>query len=709
MMRSLFSGVSGLKTHQVKMDVIGNNIANVNTTSYKSASITFSDIMYQTTQNASGANAATGRAGVNARQIGLGVQSAAISNSVTTAGATQTTGNPFDVKINGESFFIVSDGTQNFFTRDGSFYVDGVGNLAMSSNGNNVMGWQVDPATGTIKKDTVSALRIMTEANMTYPPEATTEAYIAGILDKNEPDAATESGKTIALTFFDNLGYTYTAKFSVKDTTSEGLYTVDLADIVNSEGESIVDQLNVTSLDDIISFGSTGTTSSSKLYQLASDADYDPLTDQFYMTKDSFGIVKDFNGNKISGVVYDATPRDEDGNKLAPAAAGDPDPAAGDNIYLSASGTVPVKDMEEFNGLYFNNDSHSYWQGGGGTGTELPVELKDPNDETDPDERALTINKWKVALKLAEWDDETTGTIKNDKTDPGSFNVAVDKQTGNVTFNVLQKFDVADEYKTATYDGKKWKTEALTTDAAKLAAYGLENKNGTTYVISEVAPDGRALIQRTDTYQGYELAFDVNTGKFKSIGGADSSSIVMDFKDTAMNMNGETIQLGNFKDINVDWSNVSWYNNNGTSTMAGTAGLEAADGERPAGYGKGRKNGEMSGISIQNNGEIYASYDNGQTKLLGQIAVANFANASGLEKVGDNLYSATLNSGEFDGVGVDITANGGSMSTGALEMSNVDLSNEFTSMITTQRGFQANSRIITVSDTLLEELVNLKR
>ena len=106
---------------------------------------------------------------------------------------------------------------------------------------------------------------------------------------------------------------------------------------------------------------------------------------------------------------------------------------------------------------------------------------------------------------------------------------------------------------------------------------------------------------------------------------------------------------------------------------------------------------------------IYATYDNGQRRLLGQIAVAEFPNASGLEKRGDNLYAATLNSGEFDGIGVDIASGGGYMETGVLEMSNVDLSSEFTEMITTQRGFQANSRIITVSDTLLEELVNLKR
>ena len=94
---------------------------------------------------------------------------------------------------------------------------------------------------------------------------------------------------------------------------------------------------------------------------------------------------------------------------------------------------------------------------------------------------------------------------------------------------------------------------------------------------------------------------------------------------------------------------------------------------------------------------------------MGQIAVASFANPAGLEAIGNSMFSATQNSGEFDGIGQDVTKGGGSLSTGVLEMSNVDLSQQFTDMITTQRGFQANSRIITTSDTLLEELINLKR
>ncbi|MCI8464076.1 MAG: flagellar hook-basal body complex protein, partial [Lachnospiraceae bacterium] len=107
MMRSLFSGVAGLKTHQTKMDVIGNNIANVNTTAFKSSSIVFSELMSQTTQRASGANATTGTGGTNARQIGLGVKSGAINVNITGQGSSQSTGNPFDIMITGDNFFVV--------------------------------------------------------------------------------------------------------------------------------------------------------------------------------------------------------------------------------------------------------------------------------------------------------------------------------------------------------------------------------------------------------------------------------------------------------------------------------------------------------------------------------------------------------------------------------------------------------------------------
>lgn len=191
------------------------------------------------------------------------------------------------------------------------------------------------------------------------------------------------------------------------------------------------------------------------------------------------------------------------------------------------------------------------------------------------------------------------------------------------------------------------------------------------------------------------LKFNTEDGKFHSIGGGTNKSVELNLNNANLNKNG------NFQNITVDFSQCLNYS--GKSTIGADAG--AVDGTT----GKGRKLGAMTGIFIDTNGRIYGTYDNGNTELLGQIAVAQFSNASGLEKVGESCYRTTLNSGEFDGIGVEISADGSSMTTGELEMSNVDLSSEFTSMITTQRGFQANSRVITTSDTLLEELVNLKR
>ena len=146
--------------------------------------------------------------------------------------------------------------------------------------------------------------------------------------------------------------------------------------------------------------------------------------------------------------------------------------------------------------------------------------------------------------------------------------------------------------------------------------------------------------------------------------------------------------------INVDFHNLTQFKSKADATATTDNGYEA---------------GSLKGYSIGADGIITGSYTNGLTKTLGQIAIADFPNPAGLEKSGNNLYSATTNSGDFDGIGQEIGAGGGKLMGGSLEMSNVDISYEFTQMITTQRGFQANSRIITTSDEMLQELVNLKR
>ena len=569
MMRSLYSGVAGLKTHQTRMDVIGNNIANVNTTAYKSSSMTFSELMSQTTQKASGANATTGVGGTNAKQIGLGVKAGAINTAITTQGSAQSTGNPFDIMITGDNFFVVSNGSENFFTRDGSFYVDGAGNLAMTSTGYNVMGWGVDETTGNIKQDTVTALRIMSAANMTYPPEATTKANISGILDENDKDVTSANGKTVNLNFFDARGYSYTAKFTFKqsggDKTNE--YSMELNKILDSTGAEI----DISKL----KFGNRSQQKMETKVTLNTDA------------------------YKWDG-----------------------------KVLKTKDGTTEVANLADI----FNQDGS----------------LITPQDDAAAQKQQKALDAIAKAYGYEGSTDEflnlyITSTANKDK------QLTIQDLLGNMMA------------------GK-------TTDVLLPA-------------------DGSAITMEGRYFEGTTVVFNKDTGKLESVGGST----------TNLNVNAAFSALGgNFSDVTIDLSECTNYDNKGTSTIGATSGdLD--------GLGTGRRLGDMIGVFIQKDGMIYASYDNGMTKLLGQIATAAFANASGLEKEGDNLYSATLNSGEFDGIGVDITAGGGYMSTGQLEMSNVDLSSEFTEMITTQRGFQANSRIITVSDTLLEELTNLKR
>ncbi len=702
MMRSMYSGVAGLKTHQTKMDVIGNNIANVNTTAYKSSSVNFSELMYQTTSKASGPNATTGRAGVNPKQIGLGVQSAAISTKITSAGATQTTGNPFDIKINGEAFFIVSgDGTNNYFTRDGSFYVDAAGNLAMSANGYNVMGWKVDEDTQTIKKDTVTALRILSAANMTYEPEATTESFVEGILDRNEPDASTDSGKALNLGFYDALGYKYTAKFAIHETEYKGQYTVELADITNEYGESLVDVYGVNDIGDIVSFGDGEVTKTTELRPLMSGVHYTKDTQQtppHIYTKDISlaEAFSDYDTKAVPGLTYGAYTVTIDANtgaitKTSSFANGGTTPtsstfAKNDQIKLTGYGVLSREDMEQIHNMVYVES--------------LPAGTAAPNGVNVP---YYHITKTNADGTPAEYDLDATADADDWNSALGRtdlLSVSMDAE-GTVTF-YTKPVDFTAKDNGTYYEGANPGEGTFTLQIDQKEAYGLDSTDTNKTYTFDVAEDGQAQVTTTTSYEGYLLKFDVDSGEFDSIDGGDSVKI--DFKASATTKAGDTVSLGSFSDINMDWSNVTWFNNGGSSTITADAGTEEK------GLGEGRKQGQMSGVSISNNGEIYATYDNGMRRLLGQIAVAKFANAAGLEKAGDNLYAATQNSGEFDGTGVDVMADGvGSMTTGALEMSNVDLSAEFTEMITTQRGFQANSRIITVSDTLLEELVNLKR
>lgn len=435
MMRSLYSGVAGLKTHQTRMDVIGNNIANVNTVGFKGSSVQFMDVLYQTTQRATGSNAANGAGGTNAKQIGLGTTTATITKNLSGTGSAETTNNPYDLMLNSDAFFIVSRGNMNYFTKVGSFKTDNAGYL-VTGNGEMVMGWQVDPDDPSkIRKDTVSALQVESAANQYSNPEATTDVYVSGNIDKTDEVFKDGGVRIMNVTIYDEKGYSYNVKLNLKqnNTADKNTYTVSVESITDSNNKPIA-----------------------ATYQLSGD----------------------------------------------------------------------------------------------------------------------------------------------------------------------------------------------------------------------------------------QLVFDKDTGAFKSVGGGNSISL--------------TINDDAFSKINMDFSTATMYATSAASTIKANRGdLQ--------GLGGGRKVGKLNEVNINTDGKIYGVYDNGEEKLLGQIAVAKFANPAGLEAIGNNLYQTTQNSGDFDGIGQEVTEGGGTMSQGVIEMSDVDLSTEFTDMIVTQRGFQANSRIITTSDTMLEELINLKR
>lgn len=480
MMRSLYSGISGLKIHQTKMDVIGNNIANVSTAGFRASSVHFTDVYSQTLQSAAGPNAETGTAGSNAIQVGLGANVAAISINLSGTGATQRTDRGMDIMINGDAFLIVRSNGNTYFTKAGALDVDVNGTLYCTVNNATVLGWGVDEY-GDIRKDTAAPLQLMGGELSYSDPNATTDVYLKGNIDQNDPLVAYSvdgGGYVRAISFYDNLGNLCTAKVSIIQTsaTSKNTYNIRLDDILGADGKSLLKRVDET----------TG----------------DYVSTQFAI---------DFNGLDLGGTNY----------------------------------TVSASD-------------------------------------------------------------------------------------GEITFG-----------------DQDWPT----------------------------------------------LTFDSVHGNFVSVSSEDGNMLNLNLSADGMPYPTDG--------VNIDFSDLTMYASDKVCSVKPNRGDKNGD-------NAGNAAGELNGYTIQPDGMIYGVYSNGDRKLIGQIAVATFPNPSGLESVGNSMYAATKNSGDFDGIGVDISEVG-SFSTGALEMSDVDLATEFTNMITTQRAFQANSRIITTTDTMLEELVNLKR
>jgi len=241
MMRSLFSGVSGLKNHQTRMDVIGNNISNVNTYGFKSSRVTFQDMLSQTIAGA--AKPEVNKGGINPKQVGLGMTIASIDR-IFTQGSLQTTGNITDLAITGDGFFVMSDGDKKFYTRAGTFGIDKDGTLVNPANGFKVNGWMaarddagkmtVNPSAtpGDIIVPVYSKVEARETNNIRYkcnldsrtsvmPPNATGRMRASAGITTNI-DAYDNLGNThrLTMTFWKTGSNQWTASAAMTDTTT---------------------------------------------------------------------------------------------------------------------------------------------------------------------------------------------------------------------------------------------------------------------------------------------------------------------------------------------------------------------------------------------------------------------------------------------------------------------------------------------------------
>ena len=212
MLQAMYSGISAIEAHQERMDVIGNNIANVNTTAYKAGRVTFQDQLSQTLQGASTPNANIG--GTNPQQVGLGVRVGSI-DTLMAQGGLQSTTRPTDMAIQGNGYFMLGDSTGVSYTRDGSFTLDSNGNLVNGANGSFVLGWKAD-ANGKI--DTTKQI----------DPSARLAIPVGGL---------TAVQPTSAVAFGGNL--------SAEATAASGVYTRSVV-VYDSLGEKQTVSLNFT-------------------------------------------------------------------------------------------------------------------------------------------------------------------------------------------------------------------------------------------------------------------------------------------------------------------------------------------------------------------------------------------------------------------------------------------------------------------------------
>ncbi len=658
MVKSLYSGVTGLKTHQQKMDVIGNNIANVNTTGYKTSVVTFADVYYQTKKYPTGTSATLG--GTNPRQIGYGVKMNTTSPNMSQSGFTFSD-SIYDMAIDGEGFFQLMDGAGNiFYSRAGVFNIDEMGYL-VDSNGYHVLGVSGDstnqPGSSEIIKITIpetdakcsSATKLVNGTNVTISVSAPSDNTDMSVTFTNAQYPYATYSNGILNIFFDmSKQYNSDDEFEAAIQKAIAAGGVTLPDDVELkfEFETVPDDPDAKIASNSIDAWTYSTTSASGesyweyTYTSPTDSTVTETKtaqlgfDTKDLTQDDVTITISYSDSATETTISSSPTIDADGN-------------------LTGTWEIvlcPTSTSSEIN-----------------TAIKQYIEDNSTDTATIPE---LTCTKFIMPSDSDNRDAAITamtngGVITLDGTKEGSL---------GVTMTATEAGEYANNYKvtfaySASYDNTKavWDENNLTITVC----------NNTTL---------------EDINEAIVAAANGNQKKIIELSGmAELDSMNAAARDALFGAN-PSLSLGGGADS--FFTEVAKY----LTTFGLTDGRKGSE----------QSYKDLENVTVQADGTIIGLHNVHGYMTLGRIDIATFDNPNGLSQVGGTMFEETVSSGAAK-VEIGGSNGAGEVVAGALEMSNVDLSQEFTDMITTQRGYQANSRVITTSDTMLEELLNLKR
>jgi flagellar hook protein FlgE len=709
MLKSLFSGVSGLQSHQVAMDVESNNIANVNTTGFKYSRANFSDLLAQTKSIATAPQGSLG--GKNAVQVGLGSTISSMTR-IFSQGSVQNSDKNTDVAIQGDGFFIISgDGGNTYnYTRAGDFKFDAAGNF-VDNNGFIVQGWLRDGTTGVVDS-TSPVTNIKISPGLTTPANATKEVVVKAnlnsgpLIESMSPAYEVASGTPPSVTS--------PGTPDAVDANGNAIASGDLGVMYNDTGEAFALQKNQGVW---MSFQNAEKTDGGGVVAGAVEMDItftldDGTTKQITTTGGLASNSKVVNANRYVASINAQT--SITGVSASYDVVNDKIDLINTNASSSASHNINVAVANNFSGITAGAVTTAY---------RYQYDPAASSNIVNNDKTFTTIADLRYAMEKQARDPDGNGVENNIEI---SVNSAGKFQITNPGGSV-EDYDINLQITGLSQTGVT-ENVRFTRNMTALNAVLPVGSGGKAFSQSFNAATHSSGIDVFDSLgskhtlrvEFRKTAVDINTGSTWSMNISVPEPATI---DTAAPLNEKT---GSIK-FNNDGS-LSTYNpptislsaNNGSlpeqqvSLSFGTSnafdGMTSFDSKSStSGISQdGYTGGDLVGIRIDQSGTLVGSFSNGRSFGLAQVSMAKFTNNEGLSSEGGNVYTQTANSGDPI-IGTAATAGRGFIQSSALEASNVDLSRALTQLIIIQRGFQANGKTITTSDQLLQTLIGLKQ